>query len=211
MVDEFGNEVPVAEPDLPPAGYKREEVLAARTDILEEEIDKKSKDTLAIDPSKLEVDREIRHELDKGELDVTDADPSYVYRWVQCDRPLSNPARMVDLLRYKSVTYNGTRYPTWEVVRGEMKEACEKKTALGTRKIGDTMLMRCHKNTYKIIEDEERRKRTNRQFGIDDRLIQLAESAGTKAGQQVYVDHGGRGSSEMDLNIDTGNIPNIRR
>ncbi|KKM62984.1 hypothetical protein LCGC14_1516180 [marine sediment metagenome] len=201
----------IVEPNLPPAGYKREEVLAARTDILEEEIDERSKDTLAVDPSKLEVDREIRYDLDKGELDVTQADPNYVYRWVQCERPSSNPARMVDLLRYKSITYNGQRYPTWEVVRGEMKEAREKKTALGTRQIGDTMLMRCHKNTYAIIEAEDRRKRANRQFGIDDRLVQLAESAGTKAGQQVYVDHGGQGSSEMNLNIDNGNTPNFRR
>ncbi len=201
----------MVETNLPPAGYKREEELTKRTDILDEEIDKRSQDTLAVDPSKLEVDREIRYDLDKGELDVTESDPSYVYRWVQCERPSSNPSRMVDLLRYKSITYQGKKYPTWEVVRGDMKEAREKKTALGTRQIGDTMLMRCHKNTYAIIEDEERRKRSNRQFGIDDRLVELAMSAGTKAGQQVYVDHGGQGSSEMNLDIDTGNTPNIRR
>lgn len=201
----------MVEPNLPPAGYKREEELTKRTDILDEEIDKKSQDTLAVDPSKLEVDREIRYDLDKGELDVTESDPSYVYRWVQCERPSSNPSRMVDLLRYKSVTVNGQRYPTWEIVRGDMKEAREKRTALGTRQIGDAMLMRCHRNTFEIIENEERRKRSNRQFGIDDRLVELAMSAGTKAGQQVYVDHGGQGSSEMNLNIDTGNTPNIRR
>ena len=201
----------MVEPNLPPAGYKREEYKAQNTDTLAEEIDKRSQDTLAVDPSKLEVDREIRYDLDKGELDVTESDPSYVYRWVQCERPSSNPSRMVDLLRYKSITYDGKKYPTWEVVRGDTKEAREKKTALGTRQIGDTMLMRCHKNTFKIIEDEERRKRSNRQFGIDDRLVELAMSANTKAGQQVYIDHGGQGASEMNLNIDTGNTPNIRR
>ena len=201
----------MVEPNLPPAGYKREEYKAQNTDTLAEEVDKRSQDTLAVDPSKLEVDREIRYELDKGELDITDRDPSYEYRWVQCERPSSNPSRMVDLLRYKSISYEGKKYPTWEVVRGDMKEAIEKKTALGTRQIGDTMLMRCHKNTYAIIEAEERRKRSNRQFGIDDRLVELAMSAGTKAGQQVYVDHGGQGSSEMNLDIDNGNIPNIRR
>ncbi len=189
----------IVEPNLPPAGYKREEELARRTDVLEEEIDKKSENVLAVDPSKLEVDREIRYELDKGELDVTEADPNYVYRWVQCDRPAANPSRMVDLLRYKSITYDGKRYPTWEIVKGTMKEAEGHRTVLGTRQIGDTMLMRCHKNTYAIIEAEDRRKRANRQFGIGDRLVQLAESVGTKAGQQVYVDHGGQGSSEMNL------------
>ena len=205
----------MVEPTLEPKGYKRDEQTAKNADALAEEIEKKSEDFLAIDPSKLEVDREIRYELDKGELDVTNADPSYVYRWVQCEHPSSNPARLVDMFRYKSIKYNGQRYPTWQVVTGDMKEAPEKKTAMGTRKLGDCILMRCHKNTHEIIEAEERRKRTQRQYGLDSELVDLAMRAGTKAGQQAYIDQGGQGSSEMKPNLDeiqrTGIIPNSRR
>jgi len=216
MVDAYGNEVPSApEPNLPPAGYKREEELTKRTDILEEEVDKRSENVLAIDPSKMEVDREIRYDLENGELDVTNKDPAFEYKWVQCEHPASNPARMVDALRYRSVTVDGVRYPTWQVVTGDMKEAAEKKTAIGTRKIGDCILMRCHKNTYEIIMREERRKRVNRQFGLDSQLVDLAMSVGTTAGEQAYINTGGQGANEMKVNMDevlrTGNIPNIRR
>ena len=102
------NETIIQEPTLPPPGDERREVLAARTDVLEEEIDKKSKDTFAVDPSKLEVDREVRYELDKGELDVSDKDPEYVYKWVQCESPRSNPSRLISQLQYRRVKVNGT-------------------------------------------------------------------------------------------------------
>ena len=207
MVDQNTN--PSPEPNLPPAGYKREEELARRTDILEEEIDNRSKDTLAVDPSKFEVDREIRYHLEKGELEVSNPDPEYVYKWVQSEHPYSNPSRMVDSLRYKSISVDGVKYPTWQVVTGDMQEAVELKTAIGTRKLGDTILMRCHKRTYEIIQNEERRKRLQRQYGLDERLVELAMSSGTRAGEQLFAEQGRQSSHRMDFDemLRTGNVP----
>ena len=182
----------IVEPDIHPAGYKRDEQTAINKDNLAEEIDKQSENTMAIDPSKLNVDREIRYELDNGELDVVDADPKYVYKWVQCEAPRSNPSRLINQLRYRRVKVNGTWYPTWQVVNGEMKEATALKNATGLRQLGDCILMRCHKNTYNIIEAEERRKRVNRQQGLDSQLVELAASAGTKAGEVLYQEHANR-------------------
>ncbi len=188
----MSNETIIQEPDLHQAGYKRDEQTAINADNLAEEIDKRSENTLAIDPSKLEVDREIRYELDKGELDVSDKDPAYVYKWVQCESPRTNPSRLISQLRYRRVKVNGEWYPTWQIVKGDMKESIELKNALGFRQLGDCILMRCHKNAYKIIENEERRKRNVRQEGIDAQLVELAKSAGTRAGENVYQDHDNR-------------------
>ena len=62
---------------------------------------------------------------------------------------------------------------------------------------------------------EERRKRVNRQFGLDSQLVDLAMSVGTTAGEQAYINTGGQGANEMKVNMDevlrTGNIPNFRR
>ena len=187
MPNESGNIIEFdSEPDLHPAGYKRDEQTAINKDNLAEEIDKKSENILAIDPSKLEVEREIRYELDKGELDVTDKDPNYVYKWVQCESPRSNPSRLISQLKYRRVKYDGVWYPTWDIVKGDMKESAALKNVTGLRQLGDCILMRCHKNTYKIIEDEERRKRLIRQEGLDAQLVQIAASAGTRAGEIVY-------------------------
>ena len=73
-----------------------------------------------------------------------------------------------------------------------MKEAASLKNALGLRQLGDCILMRCHKNAYSIIENEERRKRNIRQEGLDAQLVELATSAGTRAGEVVYQEHANR-------------------
>src|SRR5262245_31198056 len=116
-------------PNLPPAGYQREEVLKRRQDTLNQQAEEQAA-TLeqgTIDPEVLRIERElIRQGMDASS--ITKGNPAYFYTWVN----------------YQS--YHGwavkskLAFPGWEVVTGDMPEAPESRQADGTRKWGDCLL-----------------------------------------------------------------------
>ncbi len=198
--------------DLPPPGDERREVLKERTDNLQQQIDEKA-DHYAIDPAALEVDREIRHDLDQGCLTPSDADPAYKYAWVQCKHPEDHPSRMVELKLAERVQLpDGNWVRPWEVVGSKHKEALNLKQVDGSRRIGDTLLMRCRKDYYSLIELNKRKLNHQRNYGTDSALVDLATRAGTEAGTATYNKHksdANQSLSRLDQAIRTGTLPGM--
>ncbi len=168
------NVVYQGDPTLPPAGDERREVLAERKDTLEQKAEELSVNTFTFDPAKLNPDREIRHEL--SSLHVTNADPAYAYKWVRDANSLTGgPDQQVVRAIGRSVTYDGKVYPTWEIVKGPMVEAAERRQHDGTRRVGDTILLRCHKNTKQIIDYEDSQKSKKMEQAVDSDLKEMAQ------------------------------------
>jgi len=217
--DEFG--LPQQqEPNLPPPGDERREVLAKRKDNLEQQIDERSGQTFSIDPSKLEPDREILHDLDDDGLTPRKADPNYKYCWIQCRHPVDHPSRMVEQKLAEKVRLpNGDVIRPWQVVKGGDPDAAGFRiSAENTVVIGDVLLMRCRKDHYALLELRKRRTAHERSFGTDSALVDLALSAGTEAGAAAYNKHfsnanqtlfGNEFQMRLDNALRTGTIPGM--
>jgi len=130
-----------AEKELPPRGHRRREVLAQRADELAEASEVQGVNRVAIDPSKLEVEREIaKHFNRKGVLAITDQVKGYTYYWA-------------DIRDSATVTWKKTL--GWEIVKGDCPEMQERKDANGWRVVGDAVLMRIPTWKWEIIRKHE--------------------------------------------------------
>ena len=207
---------------LPPPGHQREETLKQRADQLEQEKAKYEGMAYNIDPSKMNVDREIRYELEKGSLDIPNKDPNYVYTWVQCQYPMVNPTLKVEQKLARSVTiHKGSqsfKVPAWEIVTNRMPESKGLRiNATGHCQIGDTILMRCHKDVHRLIELKDRERKLQLRRNTDAQLLEQAarvQRRGYKAaaGQDVYNKYRKDANDALDT-IDTmlreGTLPGI--
>jgi len=151
------------EPDLPPPGYKRDELMAERKDALDEQIDKtlEDREVHAFDPSKLEKDREILSQLQDNQLAISNRQPGFEYKWVY----FGQSGQMVWQAKADG----------WEVVSGQMTEAIEHRAADNTRRIGDTLLMRTPEEHYKEIRAREEKKAADREKAITSNIKQLGD------------------------------------
>lgn len=167
------NDPKKVEPDLPPPGDERRETLSQRQDELDRKAEEQAaaEDRYAVDPSKLRVENEIVGQRDA--LDVTGRLPEYHYIWVLT----SHSGRYVQSKLAK-------RY---EVVRADMPEATELKQADGTRRLGDVLLMRIHRDLYRVELDQRERRRQAREQGVNARLLELKDKF-AKHGAVVHVD-----------------------
>jgi hypothetical protein len=174
------------EPDLPSAGYARDEELKKRTDNLDAAAEFMSDDQefYGLDPKAFEEDREILAHLD--ELHISDPDPNFEYLWAY----FGMNGRVVWQRKREG----------WKVVSGDDPEAIELKDADGFRKIGDALLMKIPRERYNQIEAEREKRRLSQQLGIDARLIELGDKA-AKHGIKVHTDPGtipaGRGKKTL--------------
>jgi len=156
--------------DLPPAGYKRDEELARRTDELAERAES-GPEVYGIDPAKVAPDREILYRsIDQQMIHVSNKDPNYVYAWVY----YGQNSQMVWAKKAMG----------WRVVTGPDKECAEYKEADGTRRIGDTLLMKIPKERYFELEEMNEKRRSEQYLGIKSRLQELSAKSGIK----VYDD-----------------------
>jgi hypothetical protein len=149
--------------EMPPGDAKREQE-AINLDFLQEEAEKKANGVNAgtIDPSKIKPDREILvHFSMAGNLEVSNADPGYVYYW--CGT--AGHGWMITYLeafRLKNLD-TGHIEPIWEVVKGDMKESWENRDVTGVRRVGDTILMRCRLDRYYLFRKWDREQRMQQQ------------------------------------------------
>src|SRR5262245_58672650 len=157
---------------LPPPGDERREVLAARTDALEQEAEERADalELAPVDPKKLRPEREILQHI--NELEVSSADPSLAYCWVQT----GYYGRFI-----KMKVAQG-----WEVVQGDRPEAIELKGvgADTTRRLGDVILMSIHLDRYIRLRRQEEARRQAQERAITSNLEEL----GAKAGITVHTD-----------------------
>ncbi len=218
QLDEFGRPVQV-EPNLPPPGNERQEVLKKRTDQLEEQIDQKSDQFLAVDPAKMEPDNEILNDIDKGFLYPPSADPNFEYNWVQCRHPVDHPSRMVEIKLSEKIKVGGKWVRPWKVVMGTDPDSKGLKiSAENTCTIGDVLLMRCRKDHYALLTLEKRRKTLERTYGTDSALVDIALSHNTTGGEEAYSKYkqdanfslfGNALKMKLDNMVRTGNIPGL--
>lgn len=152
---------------LPPAGHEQREVLKQRGDVLEEQAATQFQNVTAVDPDKFEIERELAQHF--NELDVTNADPNFVYKWVNFSsnggialrRAIAPPER-------------------WEVVTGSMTESEELRAVDGTRKLGDVLLVRMTKKRYTILE-QIREENNRRHQGVHESNLRELGRRNSKA------------------------------
>lgn len=151
---------------LPPPGDERREVLAARTDELDERAEQLAGELEVerIDSAKLKVESELAQHFD--ELDVSGALPEFHYCWVQS----GFNGRFVKIKLTEG----------WAVVQGNDPEALDLKGmgADTTRRLGDVILMRIRLDRYVMLQRREKAKRVAREEGITTGLREMGRDAG---------------------------------
>ena len=159
---------PQTEPNLPAAGYERNEELKRREDNLQEQAETRASEVEVGAGSILDVkvENELASRFD--ELEVQGALPEYAYSWT----PTHTTGRFVQQKLYKG----------WVIVQGEMPEAAALKGTDTTRKLGDVILMRIHKDKKAVIDRREEMKKIQQEEGVTSLLQELAERANT----QIY-------------------------
>lgn len=152
-------------PDLPPPGYKRDNVLAERKDALEQEMQEFSDhmQVAAIDPSALEPDRDIQRAIykDRFWLDIGD-------EWQVCYRDwVHNEGSQAWLARIDG----------WVPVTKAMLPKHEhfKCREDGTVRIGDVMAFCMPKEKFKEVEYKRHQAALRAQFGLEAEAISLAD------------------------------------
>lgn len=161
---------------LPPAGDARRDEMKRRLEELQRmqaDFERDFEGEIgAVDPSKLRVENEIAQHFDPSTkmLEVTNADPDYVYLWEQAD--IHN--------RHGGLWVTSRKAMGWEVVEGSMKEARDKRAVDGTRRVGDVILMRIRRERYLALEEADRRRRIARSEGISLHVLEEAERKGVR-------------------------------
>jgi hypothetical protein len=153
--------------DLPPAGYKRDEVLAKRQDDLEEQAEKESNKTgmQAIDPNKLEEDRDIQRVLHQKR------DPFHIDlgpEWKVCYK---------DYIHHNGSQAWYARNEGWIPVTRELLPKSEQYKCRedGTVRIGDVMAFCMPIDKFKEIEKERHQAMLRDQYGIEAAAYDYAE------------------------------------
>lgn len=157
---------------LPPAGDARRDELKRRADALDAAADqlREAAGIAAADASAFDVDNEIGRFAGNG-LDgsqVSGALADYVYVWEQAD--IHN--------RFGGLWVTQAKSKGWEVVSGSMPEASERRFVDGTRRWGDTILLRMPRERYEALEAADRRRRLARTEGVSIALLEEAERKG---------------------------------
>jgi len=171
--------------DLPAPGYRRDEELARRSDELAERAETEGPEVYAIDPKAVAPDREILHRsIDQQMIHVSHRDPAYEYAWIY----YGLNGQMIWAKKALG----------WRVVTGSDKECAEYKEADGTRRIGDTLLMKIPKERYAELEEMAQKRRDEQYLGIKARLQELSEKSGIKVHEDLAdVSIGGRSLADV--------------
>ena len=177
---------------LPPKGYRREQVLAERTDDLAQTGEERAAATGVerMDPKVLEPDREIQYAIGNDELTVLGALPQYAYCWVYTGLQAREVWK-------KKLPQNGN----WEVVSGPKDvapEAWNYRAEDGTRRIGDTILMRTRIENKIKYDNEQDLKRRKQQFGITGELEEMGAKH-RKDGIIVHTDVNAKSASGQPI------------
>lgn len=159
-------------PSTLPAGDARRNAQAMVADELAERAETELAGAHAIDPAKLELDREVAyiHERTDG-YEVKNAQPGYIYCWVREEKPGSQ----VQWKRSQRVRMpDGDHVPLWEVVQSDMPESPDEKDVRGYRKIVDCILMRAKAERFRAYQQEQTRINHLRERGTSDGMEDLA-------------------------------------
>lgn len=153
------------------AGHGRREQMKRRLDNLHESAERMLENTdtamYAIDPAKLKEEPEILKHLNTTScvFEVTNPKPGYVYLW---EREKSDA---IARKKTEARIWLGPGHPGWEVVSSAAEPEChDLLTAEGTRRIGDTILMRITTESYILIQRRQALMRRFREANIPQSL-----------------------------------------
>ena len=206
------NVVSQGDPSVFPPGYRRDEQMAERADNLAEQADQMNAKAQigVIDPSTFVPDPEIRHAISMDALHVSNKQPDYEYKWVRDTNSVNGgPSQAVLKEISRSILVNGKVYPTWEVVRGDMPEASERKNVLGARQVGDVVLLRCHKNAFAVIQQQELQKRINQDESVAAGLEDKALQAGAPIHNYTQAQAANLAKQQFNGMLKSGTIPGM--
>lgn len=156
---------------LPPPGDEQREVLRRRREDLEKYAEQLADNAIAMKKDLFDVDREIRDPLANA---LTNLLPGYSYCLV-CTRLDGK-----DVWQKKS--------EGWEVVSGNHPEAPNLRVKEdGTRRIGDTILMRATDEQYVKIKAAEFHRARMREAAVSSEIIQKGEDLARKTDGAVNL------------------------
>lgn len=159
------------ETGLPPKGAARNEVLAQRTDALQEQAETRMPEAFSMPTDALEPDRELQYAMQEFSLhEVTNKHPGFQYAWVYAGQ------HGTELTMKK--TYG------WVVVQGDDPESKELMHVDTTRRLGDCILMRIPNAKYEKLQKYEEYIRRMKQGAGDEEVREL----GRQLGLNVEVD-----------------------
>ena len=160
--------------DLPPAGFKRDELLRMRKDELERLAEEIADGRIAVREDAFEIDREIQDALANALTGLQE--DKYVY-CLACTREDGR-----DVWEKKALG--------WEVVSGDMPEARNLRTkgdADSTRRIGDTILMRMTKERYVLLRAKQERAARHRAGQAAARAMEIGEDVARRTDGKVRL------------------------
>ena len=150
------------DPNLPPAGYQRREVLAERQDSLAQAAEEASQDMGTINPALFEEDRDIQREIRRGFLDL-DIGELYIVKWVNFVNQHGNAVW--------AAKYEGWRVVTADMVRDLDRDLVREDNTL---RVGDVIAMFIRKDQHLLLERKRAEKQAIIQHGAEVELIDLA-------------------------------------
>lgn len=157
------------DPNLPPPGQERREVLAERKDTLEEKAENSGVETGKIPEHLLEPDREIQDMIQKDYLAIGINHPYLKTKWVNY------------------VNQHGTKIweekaKGWVVIDSnlihEFPDAKDFQREDGTIRVGDVLLMCMRIDRYQQMQEREKEQQRRQQFGVEAEVHALAEKHG---------------------------------
>jgi hypothetical protein len=152
----------VPEPDLPPAGYKRDDELARRQDTLNQQLDSMPDDIGTINPEALKPDHDLQGMIRKNFLEVN-LGPAYKIKWVNF---VSQHGQAVWQAKAEG----------WEVVTANMVNMCDRDLVKedNTLRVGDVICMRIRLDRHLMLEQQAENRRLAQQFGIENEINEIA-------------------------------------
>lgn len=157
--------IQIGNPELPAAGYKRDEELSRRQDALDETAETLAAEQgiEALNPD-IEPEPEILHQYDM--LNVTKQQPDKAYCWVNTG---------LNQLHIKRKIVDG-----WELVQGDMLEAVELKGVNGDscRRLGDVVLMRIDLGRKMMLDKQADSRKRLREEGILGAVMEKNDEIG---------------------------------
>jgi hypothetical protein len=150
------------EPNLPPPGYQRDELLAQRTDNLAQ-MAEKGPDQVRLPADAFNVDREIRNDIENDYMNIGANHPYLKTCWVNY------------------VNTNGQavwkkKAQGWAVATNrEFPEAADLVKADNTIRVGDVLLMCIRIDQYLKIVKSEEDARLRQQYGLESEVHNIAD------------------------------------
>lgn len=188
-------------------GYKAQEEAKAQADEAQEKAAQHEDPLVKVDPSSVEIDREIaQHLTPHNELDVTDQQPGWRYKWV--------------FTGLSGRFISQAKFDGWLMVQGKDPEAEELRWTDGTRKLADVILFKIPEAKYLALQERDRLARLRQQEGITSEIEELGRKHGivvkkdfdarelSRMAQRAHAR--GQAVKQFDGMVRTGTVPGVR-